>query len=71
MSFIDSPIACCDVVREIVLLDQTQAECAREHACGPRTRCPLAGCFARVSGLTDEDAEALGMTATHRAKARR
>lgn len=45
MSTFDSPIARCDVVREMVLTDETQAECAREHDCPPGTVCPLCGYF--------------------------
>lgn len=50
MSFFDSPIGRCPVVREMVLLDETQAECAREHECPPGQVCPLEECFTRVSG---------------------
>ena len=35
MSFFDSPIAPCEVVHEMVMTDETQAECAREHECPP------------------------------------
>lgn len=57
MSFIDSPIGRCEAVREMVLLDETQGECAREHACPPGRDCPLEGCFAQVSGVSDATAE--------------
>lgn len=63
MSFIDSPIGRCEAVKEMVLLDETQRECAREHACPPGRKCPLEGCFAAVSGLSAEDAERLGVIA--------
>lgn len=46
MSVFDSPIARCDAVREMVLTDETQAECAREHECPPGRICPLCGYFA-------------------------
>lgn len=46
MSVFDSPIARCEAVREMVLTDETQAECAREHACPPGRICPLCGYFA-------------------------
>ena len=46
MSVFDSPIARCDAVREMVLTDETQAECAREHACPAGRVCPLCGYFA-------------------------
>ena len=42
----DSPVARCEIIEEMVLIDETQAECAREHGC-PRGRvCPLARYFA-------------------------
>lgn len=53
MCFFDSPVGRCEVVREMVLLDETQAECAREHGCTAGHKCPLAGCFARVSGVAE------------------
>ena len=43
MSVFDSPISRCDAVREMVLTDETQAECAREHACPTGRICPLYG----------------------------
>lgn len=47
----DSPISRCEVVQEMVLTDQTQAECATEHGCPPDQICPLRGCFYEVSGV--------------------
>ena len=44
----DSPIASCPVCRQWVLLDQTQAECAREHGCKRKTVCPLQKCFTGI-----------------------
>lgn len=41
----DSPIGLCPLQRTMVLLDQTQRECAREHGCEDVERCPLEGCF--------------------------
>jgi hypothetical protein len=67
MSIFDSPIGRCEAVKEMVLLDETQAECAFEHDCPPGRQCPLDGCFEVVSGLSAEDAEAL---ANHCVKAR-
>lgn len=49
----DSPMSRCDVVHQMVLTDQTQAECAREHDCPPGTVCPLAACFYEVSGVSE------------------
>jgi hypothetical protein len=59
MSFIDSPIGRCEKVREMVLLDETQRECAHEHGCPPGLDCPLEECFARVSGMSEDSAEKL------------
>ena len=46
MSTFDSPLARCEALREMVLTDQTQAECAHEHGCPPGSPCPLCGWFA-------------------------
>lgn len=54
MSFIDSPISRCEAVHEMVLTDQTQGQCAHEHECPPGRQCPLEGCFAEVSGITED-----------------
>ncbi len=59
MSVLDSPIGRCEAVKEIVLLDQTQGECACEHGCPPGFECPLGTYFTDVSGLSNETAEAL------------
>jgi hypothetical protein len=64
MCFIDSPIGRCERVREMVLLDQTQAECAAEHGCAPGCACPLTGCFYEASGLSDEHARELAARET-------
>lgn len=66
MSIFDSPIGRCEAVRELVLLDETQAECAREHDCPPGRECPLDGCFTPVSGLSEEDAERLAKPVSRR-----
>lgn len=68
MSYIDSPLARCEAVRELVLTDETQAECAREHNCPPGFQCPLCGYFTEQSGLSEETAiEAVkACTAKHR-----
>ena len=57
MSTLDSPIGRCEAKKEMVLLDETQAECAAEHGCKPGCDCPLEGQFAKVSGLSDAQAE--------------
>ena len=59
MSTLDSPIGRCEAKKEMVLLDETQAECAAEHGCEPGCDCPLEGQFAKVSGLSDAQAEAI------------
>ena len=55
MTFIDSPIARCEAMRQMVLTDETQAECAREHGCPPGTVCPLCGYFTEVSGVVEAE----------------
>lgn len=59
MCTFDSPVGRCEEVKEMVLLDETQAECAREHGCPPGTKCPLEGHFASVSGVSDADSAAI------------
>ncbi len=53
MTFLDSPIGRCEAVREMVLLDETQKECAREHGCPDGRNCPLKGWFTEQSGVSD------------------
>ena len=62
MSIIDFPIGRCEAVREMVLLDATQHECACEHGCPPDFDCPLVAYFSEVSGLSDETAAALKLS---------
>lgn len=45
MSYVDSPICRCELMRAMVLTDQTQQQCAVEHECPPGTVCPLRNCF--------------------------
>ena len=59
MSTFDSPIGRCEEVREMVLLDETQAQCAAEHGCPAGTVCPLCGCFVEVSGISDQTMQEL------------
>ncbi|HQZ02410.1 MAG TPA: hypothetical protein PL024_10700 [Thauera sp.] len=66
MSIFDSPIGRCEAVKEMVLLDETQRECACEHGCPPGFDCPLAGHFVEVSGLSDETAEALRLAGKYK-----
>ena len=54
MSFIDFPIARCELAHAIVLTDETQGECAREHDCPPGTACPLCGYFTETTGVSEE-----------------
>lgn len=58
MSLFDSPIARCEAIREMVLTDETQAECAREHACPPDRICPLYNYFPEQSGRSESQEEA-------------
>lgn len=55
MSFFDGPIDRCEAVHEMVLTDQTQGQCAREHGCPRGRECPLERCFAQVSGVAESD----------------
>ena len=50
MTFLDSPICRCELMRAMVLTDQTQQQCAVEHECPPGTVCPLGDCFAEPPG---------------------
>lgn len=54
MSAFDAPIARCTAVHEMVLTDETQAQCAGEHDCPPGRECPLQGYFAETSGIVEE-----------------
>jgi len=54
MSFFDAPLARCEAVRQMVLTDETQAECARDHDCPPGFKCPLCGYFSESSGISEE-----------------
>lgn len=67
MTFIDSPIGRCEAVKEMVLLDETQAECAREHNCPPGRVCPLEGCFTPLSGIAEEHVEEMTEAMEHAA----
>lgn len=67
MSYCDSPLGLCETEHTIVLTDQTQEQCAFEHVCPPGRKCPLHGCFARVSGITEgELADGLPALYRHR-----
>lgn len=54
----DSPIARCEIIEEMVLIDETQMDCVREHDCPADRVCPLARYFAEPSMLVG------GQTAT-------
>lgn len=45
MCYFDSPVARCELIHELVLTDETQAECAREHQCPAGRICPLCAYF--------------------------
>lgn len=55
MCFFDSPIARCEQMHQLVLTDETQAECAREHHCPPDRVCLLCSYFTKTSGVVDCD----------------
>ena len=55
----DSPVAPCPVCGEMVLLDETQRECAREHGCHPDTPCPLQKCFAGIDFSVEQPKQKL------------
>ena len=57
MSIFDSPIARCEAVREMVLTDETQAQCAREHECPADRICPLCGYFVEPGDLAEKAME--------------
>ncbi len=68
MCTFDAPIARCETMHQMVLLDETRKECACEHGCPPGQTCPLAGCFATRSGLYEAHPE-LGAHVLARARA--
>ena len=57
MSIFDAPIARCEAVHEMVLTDETQCECAREHDCPPDRICPLQGYFTETSGIAEAETD--------------
>ena len=59
----DSPVAPCPVCREMVLLDQTRRECAREHHCVEISDCPLERFFSGVDFSVEIPKESFGDTA--------
>ena len=50
MCTFDSPVSRCEAVSEMVLTDETQAECACEHGCPPDMDCPLKAYFNGLVG---------------------
>ena len=52
----DSPFEFCAICKEYVLLDQTQRQCAHEHACAPGALCPLGRYFTGIEFGGNEDA---------------
>lgn len=51
MCTFDAPISRCETMREMVITDQTQAQCACEHDCPKGTVCPLEDVFTGVDFL--------------------
>jgi hypothetical protein len=45
---LDSPFEYCRICRDYVLLDQTHAECVREHGCVEPLPCPLRAFFTGI-----------------------
>lgn len=48
MSYFDAPIGRCEVMHTMVVTDQTEEDCTREHGCPPGRVCPLGACLARI-----------------------
>ena len=48
----NSPIQFCKVRQAYVAIDQTQHQCALEHGCKPRVKCPLKALFARAEPVS-------------------
>lgn len=57
MCTFDAPIARCEAMNQMVLLDETRKECACEHGCPPGQICPLAANFAHLSGVYEAHPE--------------
>ena len=55
----DSPFTHCPRCNEMVLLDQTLKECAREHRCRDTKHCPLANFFCGADFSHPIDKESL------------
>ena len=55
----DSPIERCPVCQQMVTLDQTRFECAREHGCEAGTVCPLERCFTGIDFSVEQSKENL------------
>lgn len=55
----DSPIDYCPVCGQMVLLDQTQTECAHEHRCAADMPCPLQSYFTGVDFSVEQSKEKL------------
>lgn len=55
----DSPIDRCPVCGQMVLLDQTRRECAREHGCDEALPCPLEKYFTGIDFSVDQPKESL------------
>jgi hypothetical protein len=65
----DSPFEFCRLCGEHVLLDQTVAECAREHRCRDVAGCPLRRYFTGIAFREGQAAD--GRPAKHPPKRRR
>lgn len=55
----DSPIGPCPLCGQMVLLDQTQRECAGEHHCSADAACPLQRLFTGIDFSVAQSKEVL------------
>lgn len=61
MSIFDCPIARCELMRTLVVTDQTQTQCAHENGCPPGVNCPLASCFSGLEWAEAVPADGAGV----------
>lgn len=55
----DSPVGRCPLCGQMVLLDQTKFECAREHGCSKDQPCPLQEYFIGIDFSIEQSKEKL------------
>jgi len=49
MSYFDVPVSRCEVMKIMVVTDQTEAECRLDNGCPAACQCSLAGCHTPVA----------------------